>query len=162
MEEEKLKRKEEKKKKAVADTVSKEETKRTANAPTADASEEEVRGVNEKNKDNEGMKDNVTHSNIKNHLRELNYGACAKVDDTDKMEEYPLPRKKKSRDSKKRKKYRKKKEKERSHSPDPESSPSILKECRFSKTGKAANKAATTATKPTPYDHKNKRKVIEA
>ena len=29
-------------------------------------------------------------------------------------------------------------------------------------TGKAANKAATTAKKRTPYDHKNKRKVVEA
>ena len=36
-EEEKLKIKKEKKEKAAADTVSKEETKRTANAPTADA-----------------------------------------------------------------------------------------------------------------------------
>ena len=29
-------------------------------------------------------------------------------------------------------------------------------------TGKGANKAATTATKQTPYDHKNKSKVIES
>ena len=31
------------------------------------------------------MKDNVTHSNINNHLRELNSGAGAKDDDTDNM-----------------------------------------------------------------------------
>ena len=41
------------------------------------------------------MKDNVTHSNINNHMRELNSGACAKYDDTDNMEEDPLPWKKK-------------------------------------------------------------------
>ena len=88
LEEEKLKRKEykNKKKKAAADTASKEETKRTANAPTADALEEEVRGGNEKNQEKEGMRDNVSHSNINNHLRELNYGAGAKDNDTDKME----------------------------------------------------------------------------
>ena len=51
LEEEKLKRKEDKKKKAAADTESKEEIKSTANAPTADASEEEVRGGNENNQD---------------------------------------------------------------------------------------------------------------
>ena len=55
------------------------------------------------------MKDNVSHSNINNHLRELNSVAGAKDDDTDKMEEDSLPGKKKSRDSKKRKKYRKNK-----------------------------------------------------
>ena len=83
----------------------------TANAPTADESEEELRGVNEKNKEKEGMKDNVTHSNINDHLRELNSGADAKDDDTDNIEEDPLPRKNKSRDSKKREKDRKNKEK---------------------------------------------------
>ena len=49
LEEDKLKIKEDKKKKATANTVSKEEAKMKANAPTSDASEEEVRGVNEKN-----------------------------------------------------------------------------------------------------------------
>ena len=49
---EKLKGKEEEKKKAAATTVSKEEAKRRANAPTAEALEEEVRGGNEKNQDN--------------------------------------------------------------------------------------------------------------
>ena len=49
LEEWKLKIKEDKKKKATANTVSKEEAKMKANAPTSDASEEEVRGVNEKN-----------------------------------------------------------------------------------------------------------------
>ena len=44
---------EKKKKKAAADTASKEETKRTANAPTADALEEEVRRGNEKNQEKE-------------------------------------------------------------------------------------------------------------
>ena len=78
------------------------------------------------------------------------------------MEEDPLPRKNKSIWSKKRGKYSKNKEKEKSHNPDPESSPSILKEGRFSATGKAANKALTTATKRTPYYHKNKSKMIEA
>ena len=40
-----------------------------ANAPTADTSEEEVRGRNKKNQEKGGMKDNVTHSNINDHLR---------------------------------------------------------------------------------------------
>ena len=31
------------------------------------------------------MKDNISHSNINNHLKELNYGAGAKDNDTDKM-----------------------------------------------------------------------------
>ena len=48
------------------------------------------------------MKDNVRHSNINNHIIELDSGAGAKDDDTDKMEEYPLPRNNKSRESKKR------------------------------------------------------------
>ena len=74
------------------------------------------------------MKDNVTRVNINEHLRELNSFAGSKDDDTDKMEQYPLLRKKKSRESKKRKKDSNNKEKERSHSPDPESSPSLLKE----------------------------------
>ena len=39
------------------------------------------------------MKDNITHSNINNHLRELNSGAGAKDSDTNKTEEDPLPRK---------------------------------------------------------------------
>ena len=56
----------------------------------------------------------------------------------------------------------KNKEKDRSNSPEPEYSPSILKEGLFSTMEKAANKSATTATKLTPYDHKNERKVIEA
>ena len=63
------------------------------------------------------MRDNVSHGNINNHTRELNSGAGAKDDNTDKMEEDPLPQKKKSRDIKKRKKDGNKKEKERSHSP---------------------------------------------
>ena len=84
-------------------------------------------GGNKKNQEIEGMKDNVTHSNITKNLRELNSGADAKDDDTDNIEEDPLPRKNKSRDSKKREKDGKNKEKYRSHSPDPESSPSILK-----------------------------------
>ena len=93
------------------------------------------------------MKDNVTHSNINEHMRELNSGAGARDDDTDKMEKYPLPRKKKSRESKNRKEDKKNKEMERSHSPDPESYNSILKEGRFLATRKAANKAATTSNK---------------
>ena len=147
LEEEKLKIKEEKKKKAAAAAASKEETKRTANAPTADASEEEVRGGNENNQEKEGMKDNVTHRKINDHLRELNPRAGNKDDDTDKMEEDPLPRKKKSIENKKMEKDRKNKEKEIIQYPDPESSPSIIKEGQFSATGKAANKAVTTATK---------------
>ena len=77
------------------------------------------------------MKDNVTHSYINNHMRELNSGAGAKVDDTYKMEEDPPTRKNKSRESKKRKKDRKNKEKERSHCPDPESSPQSLRKVNF-------------------------------
>ena len=61
-------------------------------------------GEIKKNQEKEGMKDNVTHSNINNHLRELNSGAGAKDNDTDNMEEDPLPRNNKSRESKKRKK----------------------------------------------------------
>ena len=53
------------------------------------------------------MKDNVTHSNINEHMRELSYGAGAKDDDTDKMEEDPLYWKNKSIYSKKRGKYSK-------------------------------------------------------
>ena len=102
LEEDKLKIKEEKKKKAAADTASKEEKKRTVNVPTADASEEEVSGGIKKNQENEGVKYNVTHSNINNHLRELNSGAGTKDDDTDKIEEDPFPWKKKSINSKKR------------------------------------------------------------
>ena len=75
----------------------------STNVPTADASEEEVSRVNDKNEDKEGMKDNVTPSNINNHLRELNYGVGATGDNIDKMEEYSLPQKKKSRKSKKKK-----------------------------------------------------------
>ena len=93
------------------------------------------------------MKDNVTHSNINNHLRELNYGAGAKDDDTDKIKKNPSPRKNESIDSKKREKDRKNKDKERSHSLDLESSPSILKKGIFLATVKSANKAAPTATK---------------
>ena len=48
------------------------------------------------------MKDNVTHSNIKKNLREMNSGADAKDDDTDNMEEYPPLQKKKSGESKNR------------------------------------------------------------
>ena len=77
------------------------------------------------------MKDNVTHSNINDHLRELNYDVGAKDNDTDKMEEDPPPRKKKLRESNNTEKDRKNKEKKRSHSPDPESSPSILKDGRL-------------------------------
>ena len=51
LEEEKLKRKEDKNNKAAAATASKEEAKRTANVPTADASEEEVRGGKYKNQE---------------------------------------------------------------------------------------------------------------
>ena len=69
LEEEKLKINEDKEKKAAADTTSREEAKRTTNAPTADASEKEVRGENEKNQEKRGMKDNVTHSNINDHMR---------------------------------------------------------------------------------------------
>ena len=108
------------------------------------------------------MKDNLSHSNINNHLRELNSGAGAKDNDNDKMEEDPLPRNNKSRESKKRENDKKNKEKERSQSLEPESSPSILKEGRFLATGKSANKAANTATKQTQYDHKNKIKVFKA
>ena len=66
--------------------------------------EEEVRGGDEKNQRKEGIKDNVTHSNMNDHLRELNSGAGAKDYNTNKMEEDPLPRKKKSREIKKREK----------------------------------------------------------
>ena len=55
------------------------------------------------------MQDTLTHSNINDHLRELNSGAGATDDDTDNIEEDPLLRKKKSRESKKRKRYRKNK-----------------------------------------------------
>ena len=41
------------------------------------------------------MKDNVSHSNINTHLREHNSGAGPRDNDTDKMEEDPLPQKKK-------------------------------------------------------------------
>ena len=57
------------------------------------------------------MKDNLDHSNINEHLREMNSGAGTKDNDTDKMEEYPLPRKNKSRESKNREKDMKNKEK---------------------------------------------------
>ena len=53
------------------------------------------------------MKDNVTHSNINDHLRVLNSVSGTKDDDTNKMEEDTLPRKKKSIESKKREKDRK-------------------------------------------------------
>ena len=43
------------------------------------------------------MKDNVTRSNINDHLIELNYGSRVKDDDTDNMEKDPPPQKKKSR-----------------------------------------------------------------
>ena len=58
LEEEKLKRKEGKKSKAAATTASREEAKRTANALIAEASEKEVREVNDKNQEKEVMKDN--------------------------------------------------------------------------------------------------------
>ena len=113
--------------KASASTNSKEKVDITVNAPTDDAPEEELNAGVKKNQQKVGMNNNVTHSNINNHIRELNYGAGAKDNDTDKMEEYPPPKKKKSRESKKRKKDRKKKYKERSHSPEPESSPQSLR-----------------------------------
>ena len=99
----------------------------TANAPTNDASEEEVKGGGENNQEKGGIKDNVTHSNINDHLRELNVGAGAKDVDTDNMEEYTTPRKNKSREIKRSNIDRKNKEKDKSHSPEPDSSPSILK-----------------------------------
>ena len=102
LEEKELKRKEEKKKNSVADTSSKEKTKSTSNAPTTDSLEEEVRWRNENNKEKEGIKDNVSHTKINNQMRELNSGAGAKDNDTDNMEEDPLPRNNKSRESKKR------------------------------------------------------------
>ena len=58
----------------------------TASAPTADTSEEEVRGGKEKNKEKVVMKDYVAHNNINDYMRELNSGAGTKDDDTDKME----------------------------------------------------------------------------
>ena len=58
----------------------------TANSPTTDASEEDVRGRNKKNQEKGGMKDNVTHSNINKHLRELNSGVGANDNYTDRME----------------------------------------------------------------------------
>ena len=67
-------------------TASKGGAKRTAKAPTSDASEEEVMGVNYNNQEKLGMKDNVTRSNINDHMRELNSGAGAKDDGTDKKE----------------------------------------------------------------------------
>ena len=39
------------------------------------------------------MKDNVSHSNINNHPRELNFGAGAKDNAIDNTEEDPLLRK---------------------------------------------------------------------
>ena len=68
LEEEKLKIEEEKKMNTATATLSKEEANMTDNAPTDDAPEEELRGVNKKNREKGGMKDNVTHSNINNHL----------------------------------------------------------------------------------------------
>ena len=41
------------------------------------------------------MKYNVSHSNINNHLIELNAWAGTKDDGTDKMEKDPIPRKNK-------------------------------------------------------------------
>ena len=72
--------------KAAAATESKEELKMTVNAPTDDASEQEVKGGNQKNQEKVGMKNNVTCSNINEHLRELNSDAGAKYNDTDSME----------------------------------------------------------------------------
>ena len=95
-------------------------------------------------------------------MRELNSDAGAKENDIDDMEEYPPPRKNKSRESKNIEKDKKIKEKERSSSPDPESSLSILNGFQLSETYKASNKAEPTATKRTPYDHKNKGKLIKA
>ena len=95
----------------------------TADAQTSDASEEEVSGGNEKNQYKGRMKYDITHGNINDHLIELNSGAGAKENDTDKMEEDTPPWKKKSRESKKSKKDRKKKVNERSHSLEAESSP---------------------------------------
>ena len=56
--------------KAAATTASKEKLNMTANAPTADAQEEKVRGGNDNNQEKVGMKDNLTHSNINDHMRE--------------------------------------------------------------------------------------------
>ena len=92
----------------------------------------------------------------------MNYGASAKYNDTDKMGEDAPHWKKTSIESKDRENDKKNKEKGISHSPDPESSPSILKEGQLFATGNTSNKAAPTATKRTPYDQKNKRKVIKA
>ena len=128
LEEDKFKRKEDKNKKAAAATASKEEAKRIANAPASVESEEKARGENKKSQEKEGLKDNVTHININDHLKALNSGAGSKDDDTDNMEEDHLPQKKKLREINKRENNREYKEKERSHSPDPASSPSILKE----------------------------------
>ena len=54
--------------------------------------EEELRRGTENNQEKGGIKDNVTNSNIQKHMRELNYGADAKDDDNDNMEEDRLPR----------------------------------------------------------------------
>ena len=83
----------------------------TANAPTADTSEEEVMRGNKNNQQNKVMKDNITHSNIYDRLIELNSGAGTKDDDTGTMEEDYIPRENKLRDIKKSEKYRKNKEK---------------------------------------------------
>ena len=72
--------------KAAASTASKDKSKITVNAPTADALDEEVKGGNNNNQEKGGMKYNVTHSNINYHLRELNSGAGDKDNDTDHME----------------------------------------------------------------------------
>ena len=86
LEENKVKRKQDKKKEAEATTASKEEAKRISNAPTADAPEEEVRGENDKNQEKEGTRDNLTQSNINDHLRNLNSVAGARDNHTDKIE----------------------------------------------------------------------------
>ena len=117
--------------KAAAAADSKEEANMTANAPTADASDQEVRGGNEKNQEKGGIKDIVTHSSINEHRRYLISGAGAKDDDTDKTKEYTPPCKKRSRESKKRKKYRKNKEKDRSHPFDPYSPPQSLRKFNY-------------------------------
>ena len=127
----KLKRKEKNKEKVAAATLSKEEAKMTENAPTDYALEEEVRGVKEK----KIIKDNLTHSRINDHMRELNSRASAKDNDSDTIKEDSLPQKKKQRESKEKKNDRNKK-KERSHSLAPESSPSILKLGQLLETGK--------------------------
>ena len=60
---------EEEKIKAAVAIASKEGAKMISNASTDDVSEEEVRGEGQKNQHKGGTKDDVTHSDVNDHLR---------------------------------------------------------------------------------------------